>query len=114
MKRLICTLVALFALSLPAFSVDTSNLELGGGYAHVTGYSGLNGFNLDAAAFFSRRIALAFNYDGVYNTSTLLTGFVTKTHQQDFLVGPRINFPGLFKNKNKEGKLIPFGELQFG
>jgi opacity protein-like surface antigen len=122
MKSLICTLMALFALSITAFSLDTSNIEIGGGYAHVSGNQGMNGFSADAAALFSRRVAVAFDYDDVYNTSILgaFTGtsigqVVSKAHQQDFVLGPRIYFPGLIKSKNKDVRLLsPFAELQFG
>jgi opacity protein-like surface antigen len=125
MKSSICTLMALLALSIPAFSLDvpkTTNIEIGVGYAHVTGNQGMNGFNADVAAFFSRRVAVAFDYDGVYNTSVLgaFTGtslgqVVSKAHQQDFVAGPRIYLPGVIKSKNKDVRqLNPFGELAFG
>ena len=124
MKSLICTVVALFALSLPAFSIDilSPNVELGGAYAHISGNQGMNGFNLDAAGFFTRRIAIAFDYDAVWNTSSLgafvgtsLGQVTSKAHLQDFVIGPRFYFPGLIKSKNKDvRKLAPFVEVQVG
>ncbi|PSH04094.1 MAG: hypothetical protein CXZ00_08555 [Acidobacteria bacterium] len=124
MKRILCTLIALFGLSLTAYSSDipTPNPEVGFGYTYISGNQGLNGFNVSAAALFSRRIAVAFDYDTAWDTSSLgaFTGtpigqVVSKAHLQNVLIGPRVYFPGLIKTSNQKVKrLHPFAELEFG
>jgi hypothetical protein len=98
-------------------------LEASGGWAHVTGNQGVDGFNVGAAAWFNNRFALAADYDSAWDTSQLgvfqitPTGSVAaKSHLQDFLVGPRVTFPHLTQNsKNSQlTRLEPFAELQFG
>jgi opacity protein-like surface antigen len=121
MKTLKCTLLILFTLALPAFA-QKRNIEVGGGYAYASGNGGLNGFNVDAALLFGRRVAFALDYDGVYDTSNLGTfeatqvgQIVSKNHLQDFVLGPRFYFPGLFKSKNKQVNILrPFAEVQLG
>lgn len=100
-------------------------VEVGGGYAHVTGDEGLNGFTVTGAIFLDPKISIAFNYDGVYNTSVLgafaLTnvGLTTsKDHLQNFIIGPRIYTPGI-TIKGCGGTINhhianPFIEAQFG
>jgi hypothetical protein len=122
MKKVYALLLVLLALPLTASAQLIRNLELGGGYAHITGNQGLNGFNVDGALFFSHRVALALDYDGVYDTTNLGTFQVTpvgavtaKNHLQDLLLGPRFYFPGLIKSKNKTVNLLNiFGEVQLG
>jgi opacity protein-like surface antigen len=121
MKTLKCTLLLLFTLALPAFA-QKRNIELGGGYAYVSGNGGLNGFNVDGALLFRNKFGLALDYDGVYDTSNLGTfqatqigQIVAKNHLQDLVLGPRFYFPGLIKSKNKQVKLLrPFAEVQLG
>lgn len=98
------------------FSPD--NLEFGGGYVHVSGDFGLNGFNLNTALWMDRRVALAFDYDGGYNNSRIgvldLTSFgstAINSHIQNFLIGPRFFFPG---RKIKKYHFEPFAEVQIG
>jgi hypothetical protein len=97
--------------------------ELSGGWSHITGNEGLDGFNAGAWFYLDPKISIGFNYDGVYDTSVLgafaLTnvGLVTsKAHLQNFLAGPRFYFPGLLKGHgNIRGHIIhPFVEAQFG
>jgi hypothetical protein len=125
MMKLACTLLlVLFTFSLTAQAQFAKrNVEFNGGWAHVTGNQGLDGFNAGAALYFTPRISIAADYDGVYDTSTIgpfsISQFGTvaiKSHLQDFLFGPRIFFPGLIKNKtnDKIRLLRPFGEAQFG
>jgi outer membrane protein OmpA-like peptidoglycan-associated protein len=119
MKNLFMFLLFLLASPLLA---SAQNLEVSGGYAHISGDGGLDGFNIGAAAWFTRRVALAFDYDSAWDTSHLgvfeltQTGlFVTKNHLQDFLGGPRIFFPGVLKSKEtKLPRLWPFAEVQIG
>jgi opacity protein-like surface antigen len=123
-SRVVRMSVYMLLLCLFLFSQNASaqNLEFNGGYAHISGNQGLNGFNVGAAWWFTPRVSLAADYDGAWNTSQLgvfqLTpvGLVaSKAHVQDFLLGPRIFFPGLLKSNNKRvARLNPFAEAQFG
>lgn len=97
---------------------STDNLEFGGGYVHVSGDFGLNGYNLNTGLWLDRRVALAFDYDGGYNISRIgaldLTSFGStsvNSHIQDFLFGPRFFFPA---RKIKKYHYEPFAEVQIG
>jgi opacity protein-like surface antigen len=121
---LIVAILALFALSPIASAEDfsTHNFEVSGGYAYSSGNQGLNGFNVSLAYFFAHRVALVGGYDGLYDTSqigtfqlTPLGLIVSKSHLQNYLIGPRVYFPGLIKSKEKHiAYLLPFAEAQFG
>jgi opacity protein-like surface antigen len=107
-------------LALPVLT-SAQGLEISGGYVHVTGDGGVDGFNVGAAAWFSRRVSIAFDYDSAWDTSRIgvfeltQTGLiVSKSHLQNFLVGPRITFPGLLTNKKNVARLLPFTEIQIG
>ncbi len=109
-----------------------SNAGFNGGYTHITGYQGLNGFDVGAELIVQRPVSIAFDYDSGWNDSTLgvfqvsTVGLTSvKTHMQDWIIGPRAYFPLVFKNRsNKEGpcgtswgslrSLMPFIEAQFG
>jgi hypothetical protein len=99
--------------------------ELSGGWSHITGNEGLNGFNAGASVFLAPKISIGFNYDGAWDTTVLgafaLTNVgltVTKSHLQDFMAGPRIYFPGVFAlhcgAKGHLPILHPFVQAQFG
>lgn len=130
MKGLIGTVVVLFTLALCATAQIKEdivqglkdNLGVGGGWVHVTGDGGLNGFNVNAEYMVVRPVSIVFNLDEGWNSSNLgvfqftSTGAVaTHSHLQDFLIGPRVYFPGtkLFK-KSRLNALTPFAEAQFG
>jgi hypothetical protein len=125
MTKLACTLLlALFTFSLTAQAQFAKrNVEFNGGWAHVTGDQGMDGFNAGAALYFTPRVSIAADYDGVYDTSTIgpfsisqLGPVVVKSHLQNFLFGPRVFFPGLIKSKTNAQirHLRPFAEAQFG
>jgi hypothetical protein len=111
-------------LLLVSFSLSASaqQVELSGGYTHITGDQGLDGFNVGAAAWFTHRVSVAADYDSGWDTSRIgifeltPTGVVSsKSHLQDWLFGPRISFPGLIKTGNERvAQLLPFGEAEFG
>ena len=99
--------------------------EIAGGYAHISGNEGLDGFNVGGSVFLAPKMSLGFNYDGVYDTSVLGTFALTgvgltssKSHLQDFMAGGRFFFPGVLKvhcgNKNVMPILTPFFQAQFG
>ncbi|HVB56767.1 MAG TPA: outer membrane beta-barrel protein [Candidatus Acidoferrales bacterium] len=108
----------LIALLASPGSLRAQGLELSGGWAHVTGDFGLDGFDLGAAWWVAPKISLAAEYDGVYDTSrvgtfefTSVGAIASKSHLQDFLIGPRFYFA--HRNIGKYS-LEPFGEVQFG
>jgi opacity protein-like surface antigen len=94
------------------------NIEVSGGYSHVTGDFGLNGFNAGAGLWFNRRVSVNFDFDAIFNTSTLgvlsLTNIghtAVKNRMQDWLLGPRVFFPS---HKINKYKFDPFAEFQIG
>jgi opacity protein-like surface antigen len=110
-------LTLLTAFTLPQ-AARAQGLELGGGWSHVTGDFGTDGYNVGAAWWFTKRVTMAADYDSTWDTSSLTnfafaqTGAIaTKSHLQSFLVGPRIFFSTGWTDKHK---LNPFGEAQFG
>ncbi len=117
----LCSILSLLAL-LAAFTLPPvargQGLEVGGGYSHVTGDFGTDGFNVGAAWWFTKRVTMAGDYDSTWDSSTLTNftftqvgAIATKSHLQSFLVGPRIFFSTGWTDKHK---LSPFGEAQFG
>jgi long-subunit fatty acid transport protein len=110
-------LTFLAALMLPR-TARGQGLEVSGGWAHVTQDFGTDGFNVGAAWWFTKRVAIAAEYDSTWDTSTLsnfaftqVGAIAVKSHLQSFLVGPRIFFSTKWTDKHK---LNPFGEAQFG
>jgi len=118
-KRLYVFFLLLLASPLLA---SAQGVELSGGYAHISGDGGLDGLNVGAAVWFKQRVSMAVDYDSAWDNSHLgafeltQTGLiVTKSHLQNFLVGPRISFPGMLKKKETRLPLLwPFGEVQIG
>jgi opacity protein-like surface antigen len=111
--------LALFTvlLALPN-TVHAQGLEVSGGFTHITGDFGTNGFDVGAAWWFTHRVTLAANYDSSWNSSNLgvfaftsIGAIAVKSHLQNFVVGPRIFFSTDWTTKHK---LDPFGEAQFG
>ena len=93
-------------------------LEVGGGWSHVTGDFGTDGFNVGAAWWFTKRVTIAVDYDSTWDTSSLTNfafaqvgSIATKSHLQSVLIGPRVFFTTTWTDKHK---LNPFGEAQFG
>jgi len=116
--------IALFAVAIGLFALPSESsaqgLELSGGWAHVTGDFGMDGFNTGAAWYFAPRLSIAANYDGAWNTSqvgnfaftSLGTAIASKSHIQDFLIGPRFFFaPYRIDRRNR---VIPFADARFG
>jgi Outer membrane protein beta-barrel domain len=117
-RRLLLPLLLFHALMLWPRNAAAQGLEVSGGWAHATGDFGLDGFGLGAAWWFSPKVSVAANYDDTYDTSrigtfefTTVGAIVSKSHLQNFLVGPRFYFSG---QKIKKYKITPFGEAQFG
>jgi hypothetical protein len=107
------------AFAMTPRSLHAQALELSGGYAHSTGDFGLDGFNLGAAWWASPKISIAAEYDGVYDVSrvgafefTNVGAIASKSHLQDFLIGPRFYFAE--KKVGKSYFIRPFAEGQFG
>jgi hypothetical protein len=120
MPASLALLVTVLLLSNPASAqiFDLDNAEFGGGFSHVSGDAGLNGANLNAGLWFGRRVSLAFDYDTDWNNQVIGAFALTtvgltrvRTHQQNFLVGPRVFFPS---KKITRYHLDPFVEVQIG
>jgi opacity protein-like surface antigen len=116
--HVIPALLVSLAAALFSNSARGQGLELGGGWAYASGYSGTNGFDVGAAWWFTKRVTIAGNYDQGWNTSTLSTfaftkigAIAVKSHLQNALFGPRIFFTTDWTTRHR---LNPFGEAQFG
>jgi hypothetical protein len=112
------SLIALMAVLFLPQSISAQDLELAGGYAHITQNFGTNGFAVGAAWWFTPHITVAANYDSSWNTSqigvfqiTSVGLLVSKAHLQSALIGPRIFF---YSHKINKYKLSVFGETQYG
>jgi Outer membrane protein beta-barrel domain len=121
MKNVMYALLALLAFSLPAFG--QSDVEFNGGYQHISGDDGLDGYRVGVGWSPAPKFQLALNYDGTYDNSTLgafaLTSVgltVVNSHMQEILVGPRYFLPGVLEGKGHiQGHLlVPYVEAQFG
>ena len=96
------------------------NVELSGGWAHVTQNNGLDGFNVGASGWFTNRVSVAFDFDNVHDTTSLTQfalqttgGLITvKSTMQDYLIGPRVFFSK--KDVKVLRSLVPFAEFQIG
>lgn len=114
-------LLAMASLVLPVIfssSANAQGIELSGGWAHSTGDFGLDGFEVGTGFWVAPKISIDAEYDGVYDTSrvgtfefTSVGAIASKSHMQDFLIGPRFYFAN-----HKMGKYSfrPFGEVQMG
>jgi hypothetical protein len=124
MRKLACILLVLSSLPLAAHAQFAKrNVEFNGGWAHITGNQGVDGFNAGAALYFTPKVSIAADYDAAWDTSTIGAFAITQVGQvsthsflQNVLFGPRIFFPGLLKGKgNDKIRLLKFfGEAQFG
>ena len=100
-----------------------AQLEVGGGYTHLTGNQGLDGFSGTVGWQFSKRVTLVGQGDFLFDTSRAAvfdlsptTGAVSiKSNLQNYLGGARVRIIGFKPLKSIEKrKLLPFGELLFG
>ncbi len=131
MRKFVGPILLVVVLCLAASAQILSNAGFNAGYTHITGYQGLNGFNVGGELLVVRPVSIAFDYDSGWDTSNLGVFELSQvgltsvhTHLQDFIVGPRIYFPHVFKNKSDKGpcgaswgslrSLLPFLEAQFG
>ena len=111
-------LIVLLGVVCQPIGAVAQRLEFNGGFAHSSGDLGLDGFNVGASWWFSPRVSLAADFDGLWDTSRVgvfelsnIGAVSVKSNMQNYLVGPRIFFPRAVK---RYPKLVPFGELQFG
>jgi Outer membrane protein beta-barrel domain len=121
MKNAMYALLLLFVFSLPALAQE--DLEFYGGYRHISGDQGLDGYFAGAAWAPIPKFALYVTYDGTYDNSTIgvfaLTSVgltVVNSHMQELLTGPRFQLPGLFKGHGhvQGHALLPYVQAGFG
>jgi Outer membrane protein beta-barrel domain len=121
MKKVIYLLLAMLVLSLPMAA--QANIEFYGGYRHISGDQGLDGYNLGGGWNPIPAFQLYLTYDGTYDNSTIGSFALTQvgatlvnSHMQEILTGPRYFLPGAFKGHGHvEGHLlIPYVEAGFG
>jgi hypothetical protein len=116
-KFLLFLIVGLGVLFEPIYGV-AQRLEVNGGYGHTSGDLGLDGFNVGASWWFTPRVSLAADFDGLWDASRVgvfelssIGAVSVKSNMQNYLVGPRVFFPRAWK---RYPRVVPFGELQFG
>lgn len=117
-----CSIVfVLFLLSVVPLAYG--QLEVGGGYAHVSGNGGLDGVNASVGLEYGRRVILVGDGDFVFDTSRVgafdlspNTGAIlVKSNLQNYLGGARVRIIGWKALKSLEKKkLLPFGEFLIG
>ena len=121
MKNAMYALLLLFVFSLPALAQE--DLEFYGGYRHISGDQGLDGYTAGAAWHPIPKFALYVTYDGTYDNSTIgafaftSVGLTTvNSHMQEILTGPRYFLPGAFKGHGHvQGHLLlPYVEAGVG
>ena len=123
MKKILYLLLASLLLTLPALA--QKNIEFYGGYRHISGDQGLDGFNVGGGLYPIPPFELYLTYDDTYDNSTIGTFALTSlgstlvnSHMQEILTGPRYFLPGLLKShghQHLEGHLlIPYIEAGFG
>jgi hypothetical protein len=105
-KNFVCRLP--LAVLVFCLTASAQKVELNGGATHISGDQGLDGFTVGAAVWFTHRVSIAADYDGVWDTSKIgqfeltQTGLiVSRSHLQDYLFGPRISFPGIRQEQGK-------------
>jgi hypothetical protein len=119
-----CYSIVLFVfvlLLLPA--VALGQLEVGGGYTHLSGNGGLDGFNGSVGWEYGRRVILVGDGDFVFDTSRVgvfdlspdTGSIVVKSNLQKYMGGARVRLIGWKPLKSLEQKkLLPFGEFLIG
>jgi hypothetical protein len=121
MKKVFYSLVVMLMFSLPSWA--QANIEFYGGYRHISGDQGLDGYTLGGGWYPIPQAELHLTYDGTYDNSTIgafaLTSVgltLVNSHLQEILTGPRYFLPGVFKSHGHiQGHLlIPYVEAGFG
>ncbi|HEY4817960.1 MAG TPA: outer membrane beta-barrel protein [Candidatus Acidoferrum sp.] len=115
--RLLLPTLLLCWLALPA-KASAQGLELAGGWTHITGNQGTDGFNFGAGWNFTNKVLIAADYDTAWNNSRIGTFEVTsigavtsKSHLQNWMFGPRVFFGS---GEVHRRTIRFFGEAQFG
>ena len=120
--RRFSTALVIFVVSL-ASSLAFGQLEVGAGYAHVSGNGGLDGVNTSVGWEYGRRVILVGDGDFLWDTSRVgafdlspNTGaIIVKSNLQNYLGGGRVRLIGWKPLKGLEKrKLLPFGEFLIG
>lgn len=121
MKNVLYGCIVFFLFALPA--LGQRDYEFNGGYAHITGDQGLDGFTAGAAFGLVSDAQLYVSYDGTFDHSTFGALALTSagltfvnSHFSSVLTGPRVFLPGLLHGHgNVKGHLLhPFIDLAFG
>ena len=113
----VAALLAYF-LAIPRTASAQQKLELAGGWSHITGNFGQDGFNFAGGWYATNKVQLAADYDTAWHNSPVGTfqntpvgQVTTHNHLQNWLFGPRIFFAT--RGIQKE-RVDLFGEAQFG
>lgn len=115
--RLLLPTLLLCCLALPA-KTSAQGLELAGGWTHITGNQGTDGFNFGAGWNFTNKVLIAADYDTAWDNSrigtfelTSIGAITSKSHLQNWMFGPRIFFASAEVRKHT---FHTFAEAEFG
>jgi len=117
MRRLFAALVLAVGLSaLPAWSQvnEVPRFDISGGFSHVTGDIGLNGWQLGAAYRVNNWLAIAGDFAGQYGSNDIVAITGTSLIKVDrslynYMFGPRVFVP-----LAGHPRWMPFGEFLLG
>jgi hypothetical protein len=121
MRRYPIVLFVFALILLPSYAFG--QLEVGGGYAHLSGNGGLDGLNTSVGWEFNRRVILVGDGDFVFDTSRVgafdlspdTGAIVVKSNVQNYMAGARVRIIGWKPLKTLEKKkLLPFAEFLVG
>ncbi len=118
-SALIAALAVIATFFLLPTRTKAQGLGLSAGWSHVSGDFGMDGFTLGSSWFFTPKVAVTANYDDAWNTDrvgnfafTSVGAIATKSHIQNFLIGPRYFFSPY--NVNPHHTILPFIDGRFG
>jgi len=98
-------------------------LQVEGGYTHLTGNFGLDGFHGEAGWKFNRHVTLVGQGEWVWDTSKIgafdlsptIASLRIKSNEQNYLGGARVHIRGWKATESLEKrKLLPFAEVLLG
>lgn len=93
MKRVAVLVTVVTLLSIASFAQrpDTKSGEVYGGFTHLTGDIGKNGWNISAAYNFTRWVSAEADFAGYYGSEEVF-GFKATDHVHTFMFGPKVAF----------------------
>src|SRR5262245_61430204 len=124
MKFFVKCLFLLLLFAVPTFTwAQFEGFEAGGGYTHLTGNNGLDGFNVSIGWSVNRHVVLVgqgdFLWDNtradIFDLSPTTGAIRSKSNYQQYLGGARVRIIGWRRMaKLEHKKFLPFAEILVG